>query len=161
MVGDGIPGCNAPIGFIDALTFPRSVRRRHLLDFFFIPKIEFQGEQGCSVCFNSSCVSIRSSVQFSSVHFSRSVLSDSLRPHELQHTRPPYPSPTPGVHSDSRPSSPWCHPAISSSVVPFSSCLSQHEGLFKWVSSSHQAAKVLEFQLQRQTFQLIFRSDFL
>ena len=64
----------------------------------------------------------RSSVQFSSVQFSRSVVSDSLRPHESQHTRPPCPSPTPGVHSDSRPSSPWCHPAISSSVIPFSSC---------------------------------------
>ena len=58
----------------------------------------------------------------SSVQFSLSVLSNSLRPHELQHTRPPCPSPTPGVHSDSRPSSRWCHPAISSSVVPFSSC---------------------------------------
>ena len=57
----------------------------------------------------------------SSVQFSRSVVSDSLRPHESQHTRPPCPSPTPGVHSDSWPSSPWCHPAISSSVVPFSS----------------------------------------
>ena len=57
-----------------------------------------------------------------SVQFSRSVVSDSLRPHELQHARPPCPSPTPGVHSDSRPSSRWCHPAISSSVVPFSSC---------------------------------------
>ena len=60
-------------------------------------------------------------LQFSSVQFSRSVMSDSLRPHE-SHARPPCPSPTPGVHSDSRPSSPWCHPAISSSVVPFSSC---------------------------------------
>ena len=49
-------------------------------------------------------------------------MADSLRPHELQHARPPCPSPTPGVHSDSRPSSWWCHPAISSSVVPFSSC---------------------------------------
>ena len=57
-----------------------------------------------------------------SVQFSRSVLSDSLRPHESQHARPPGPSPTPGVHSDSRPSSQWCHPAVSSSVVPFSSC---------------------------------------
>ena len=54
--------------------------------------------------------------------FSRSVVSDSLRPHELQHARPPCPSPTPGVHSNSRPSSQWCHPAISSSVIPFSSC---------------------------------------
>ena len=53
--------------------------------------------------------------------FSRSVVSDSLRPHELQHARPPCPSPTPGVHSNSRPPSQWCHPATSSSVVPFSS----------------------------------------
>ena len=57
-----------------------------------------------------------------SVQFSRSVVSDSLRPHESQHARPPCPSPSPGVHSDSCPSSLWCHPAISSSVVPFSSC---------------------------------------
>ena len=49
-------------------------------------------------------------------------MSNSLRPHESQHARPPCPSPTPRVHSDSRPSSPWCYPAISSSVVPFSSC---------------------------------------
>ena len=56
----------------------------------------------------------------SSVQFSRSVVSNSLRPHDSQHTRPPCPSPTPGVHSDSNPLSPWCHPAISSSVVPFS-----------------------------------------
>ena len=59
---------------------------------------------------------------FSSVHFSRSVVSNSLRPHESQHTSPPCPSPTPRVRSDSCPSSQWCHPAISSSVVPFFSC---------------------------------------
>ena len=53
---------------------------------------------------------------------SHSVMSDSLRPHESQHARPPCPSPTPGVHSDSCPSNQWYHPAISSSVVPFSSC---------------------------------------
>ena len=64
----------------------------------------------------SNCITI------SSVQFSRSVMSDSLRPHESQHTRPPCPSPTPGIHTDSRPSSQWCHPAISSFVVPFSSC---------------------------------------
>ena len=58
----------------------------------------------------------------SSVQFSCSVVSNSLRPHESQHARPPCPSPTPGVHPNSRPSSRWCHPAISSSVVPFSSC---------------------------------------
>ena len=58
----------------------------------------------------------------SSVQFSRSVVSDSLRPHGLQHARPLCPSPTPGVYSNSRPSSRWCHPTISSSVVPSSSC---------------------------------------
>ena len=61
-------------------------------------------------------------VTFSSVQFSRSVMSDSLWPHELQHARPLCPSPTPGVYPNSCPSTWWCHPAISSSVVPFSSC---------------------------------------
>ena len=75
-----------------------------------------------------------------SVQFSRSVMSNSLRPHESEHARPPCPSPTPRVQSDSCPSSQWCHPAISSSVVPFSSCpqsLSSSESfpmsqLFTW-----------------------------
>ena len=67
-----------------------------------------------------------------SVQFSRSVVSNSLRPHELQHARPPCPSPTPGVHPNPCPSSPWCHPAISSSVVPFSSC---PQSLPAWVFS--------------------------
>ena len=57
------------------------------------------------------------------LQFSCSVVSNLLQPHEPQHTRPPCPSPTPGVHPNSCPSSWWCHPAISSSVVPFSSCL--------------------------------------
>ena len=63
------------------------------------------------------CIGTRVHVShcLSSVQFSRSVMSDSLRPHESQHARPPCPSPTPGVHPDSRPSSHWCHPAISSS----------------------------------------------
>ena len=65
---------------------------------------------------------IITSNQFRSVQFSRSVVSNSLQPHESQHTRPPCPSPTPGVHSNSCPSSRWCYPAISFSVVPFSSC---------------------------------------
>ena len=88
-----------------------------------------------------------------SVQFSRSVVSDSLRPHESQHTRPPCPSPTPGVHSDSRPSSQWCHPAISSCVVPFSSCpqslpasgsfpMSQ---LFTWSSQSTGVSALASF----------------
>ena len=67
-------------------------------------------------------MSIQINIQFSSVQFSCSVVSDSLWPHESQNTRPPCPSPTPGVHSNSRPLSQWCHPAISSSVIPFSSC---------------------------------------
>ena len=62
-------------------------------------------------------------IKVNSVQFSHSAMSDSLRPHELQHARPPCPSPTPRVHSNSHPSSRWCHPAISSSVVPFSSCI--------------------------------------
>ena len=61
--------------------------------------------------------------RLSSPQFSCSVVSDSLRPHESQHARPPCPSPTPGVYSNSWPLSQWCHPTISSSVVPFSSCL--------------------------------------
>ena len=83
------------------------------------------------------------------VQFSRSVVSDSLRPHESQHARPPCPSPTPGVHSDSRPLHQWCHPAISSSVIPVFSCPnpSQHQSLFQWVNSLHEVAKVLELQL--------------
>ena len=67
-------------------------------------------------------VLINGSLTFSSVQFSRSVVSDSLQPHESQPARPPCPSRTPRVHPDSSPSSQWCHPAISSSVIPFSSC---------------------------------------
>ena len=64
---------------------------------------------------------IMTSSPISSVQFSHSVMSDSLWPHELQHARPPYPSPSLRVHSNSRPSGQWYHPAISSSVIPFSS----------------------------------------
>ena len=91
-------------------------------------------------------------LQFSLVQFSHSVVSDSLRPHESQHARPPCPSPTPGVHSDSRPSSQWCHPAISSSV-PFSSCpqpLPASESfpmsqLFAWGSQSTGVSALASF----------------
>ena len=69
---------------------------------------------------NGKC--LYTEVIYISVQFSHSVISDSLWPHEWQHARPPWPSPTPGVHSNSCPSSRWCHPASSSSVVPFSSC---------------------------------------
>ena len=98
------------------------------------------------------------------VYFScHSVVSNSLQPHGQQHTRLPCPSPTRRACSNSCPLSRWCHPTISSSVIPFSSCLKsfQHQGLFQRVSSLHQVAKVLEFQLQHQSFQWIFRTDFL
>ena len=89
----------------------------------------------------------------SSVQFSRSVVSNSLRPHQSQHARPPCPSPTSGVHSDSCPSSQWCHPAISSSVVPFSSCpqsLPASESfpmsqLFAWGGQSTGASALASF----------------
>ena len=97
---------------------------------------------------------------FSSVQFSRSVMSDFLQHHGLQHARPPYPSPTPRVYSNSCPLSHWCHPTISSSSPPTFN-LSQHQGLFQWVSSLYQVAQVLEFQLQHQSLQWIFRTDFL
>ena len=95
--------------------------------------------------------------------FRHSVVSNSLRPHGLQNARLPCPSPTPGVHSNSCPLSQWCHPTISSSVIPFSSRLQSFpaSGTFQSVSSSHQVAKVLELQLQHHYFQWIFRTDFL
>ena len=107
--------------------------------------------------------------KIASVQFSHSVVSDSLRPHESQHARPPCPSPTPGVHSDSRPLSQWYHPAISSSVVPFSSCPnpSQHQSLFQWVNSSHEFARPKYWRfnfsiiLSKEIPRLIFRMDWL
>ena len=84
--------------------------------------------------------------------------SDSLWPYELQHARPPCPSPTPGVHSDSGPSSQWCHPAISSSVVPFSSCpqsLATHLKIFLW-GGSH--LKIANMCMGRWFFQLNSKS---
>ena len=80
--------------------------------------------QGIHKNTNNNCfwrMGISDSFLITSVQFSRSVVSHSLWPHESQHARPPCPSPTRGVHPDSRPSSQWCHLAISSSVVPFSS----------------------------------------
>ena len=82
-----------------------------------------------------------------SVQFSHSVVSDSFQPHGPEHTRPPCPSPTPGVYSNSCPLSQWCHPTISSSVVPFSSCLQSFpaSGSFpmdQFFTSSGQSTRV-------------------
>ena len=78
--------------------------------------------QSPKVCSLYLCLFCCLAYQFSSVQFSCSVVSDSLWPHELQHAGPPCPSPTPGVHPNLCPLSRWCHPTISSSVIPFSSC---------------------------------------
>ena len=98
-----------------------------------------------------------------SVQFSHSVMSGSLQPHGPQHARLPYPSPTPGAHPNPCPWSRWCHPTISFSVIPSPPALnfSQPQGLFKWVSSLYQVAKVLEFQLQHQSLQWAPRTDLL
>ena len=90
----------------------------------------------------------------SPVQFSCSVVSDSLRPHESQHARPPCPSPTPGVYPNSCPLSRWCHPTISSSVVCFSSAfnLFQHHSLFQWVSSSPKWPKYWSFSFSISPF---------
>ena len=98
--------------------------------------------------FQLSCMDV------SSVQFSCSVISDSLQPLELQHTRLPCLSPTPGACPNSCPSSQWHHPTISSSVVPFSSSLQSFpaQGLFQWVSSLHEVAKILELQFQHQSW---------
>ena len=90
-------------------------------------------------------------------------MSVSLRPHGLQHAGLPCPSLSPRVCSDSCPLSRWCHPTISSSAVPFSSCLQSFPAseAFLWVGPLHQVAKVLELQLQPKSFQWIFRVDFL
>ena len=96
---------------------------------------------------------------FAGVQFRCSVMSNYSQPHGLQHTRVPCLSPTPGASSNSCPLSQPSHPLSSPSPPALN--LSQHQGLFQWVSSSHQVAKVLEFQLQHQSFQWIFRTDFL
>ena len=96
---------------------------------------------------------------FSSVPFSRSVMSDSLQP---QHARPPRPTPTPDVYSNSCLLSWWCHPIISSSV-PFSSCPQSFPASESFQMSQFFASggQILEFQLQNLSFQWIFRTDFL
>ena len=100
---------------------------------------------------------------WSSDQFSHSVVSGSVWPHGLQHARPPCPSPTPTAYSDSCPSRRWCHPATSCSVLSFSLRLPSFPapGSFpvSWVFTS--VAKVLELQLQHQSFQWIFSTDFL
>ena len=95
------------------------------------------------------------SILLDSVQFSRSAMSDSLWPHGLQHARPPCPSLTPGVYSNSCPLSRWCHPNISSSVVPFSRLQSFP------ASESFPMSQLFALEFQHQSFQWIFRTDIL
>ena len=88
-------------------------------------------------------------------------MSDSLRPHGLQHARLPCPSPTPGAYTNSCPLSWWCNHLILCHPLLLPPSILPSISLIKWVSSPHQVAKVLEFQLQHQSFQWIFRFDFL
>ena len=129
-----------------------------LFQFLLIYKWLFLWPRISSIFENVLCACVKNAyfdvlTQFSSVQFSCSVISDSLWPYESQHARPPCPSPTPGVHSDSRPSSQWCHPAISSSVVPFSSCFQSLPAsesfpmsqLFAWGSQSTGVSALVSF----------------
>ena len=102
-------------------------------------------------------------IQFSSVQFSCSVMSKSLRPHESQHARPSWPSPTPWIYTNPCSSSRWCHPTISSSAVPFSSCPQSlpASGSFPMSQLFTSGGQILEFQLQHQSFQWTPRTDLL
>ena len=105
---------------------------------------------------------IPSHSSWSSVQFSRSVMSSSLQPHELQHIRPPCPSPTPGAYPNSCPSSQWCHPTISSSVVPFSSRLQSYpaSGSFQMSQFFTPDGQSIGVSASALPFQWIFRTDF-
>ena len=106
---------------------------------------------------------IEACLSFSSVQFTLSVMSSSLWPHGLQHTRLPCPSPTPRACSDSCPLSWWCHPAISSSVIPFSSCLQSFPASESFPMSHFFASggQSLALQLQHLFVHWKFRTDFL
>ena len=106
---------------------------------------EARAESRVAQTFFSDC---RNFIFYISVQLSHSAVSNSLRPHGLQHSRPPCPSPAPEAHSNSCPSSRWGHPTISPSVVPFSSRLQPSPdslNLFQWINSSHQVAKYCSF----------------
>ena len=130
-------------------------------------RVDFLNSYHESLCLRyilikKSCKKSGPQLYSDSVQFS-SVAQSCLRSHGLQHARLPCPSPTARACSNSCPSSQWCHqpsyPLLPPSPPTFN--LFQYQGLFQWVSSSHQVAKVLELPLQHQSFQWIFRTDFL
>ena len=123
------------------------------------PKMTLRKWGGYTNLGNKWCVCIISLVQFS-----RSVVSDSLWPHGLKHARPPCPSPAPRVHLNSCPLSQWCHPTISSSIVPFSSHLQSFPASGSFQMSQFFISggqSVGSFSFKNQSFQWIFRTDFL
>ena len=147
-------------------SIPRQIDKK-----FRVPKEEkgvwgsWSGDWGSEILKEEKRTNSFSSYFFSSVQFSSLAhsWSNSLWPHESQHGRSPCPSRTPGVYPNSCPLSRWCYPAISSSVVPFSSCplsLPASESL-PMTHSSHEVAKVLEFQLHHHSFQTTPRTDLL
>ena len=111
----------------------------------------------------SSPASVTQTRRYHSVQFSHSVMSNSLQLHELQHTRPPCPSPITRVHSNPCPLSWWCHPTTSSSVVPFSSCPQSFpaSGSFQMSQLSASGGWSIGVQLQHQSFQWTPRTDLL
>ena len=142
----GILVKNVPLGQVEWIQWPRSQKPFDLAKHSYPPHMfRFshlnKGDNNCSLL------------------FSHQVMFDSSWPHGLQYARHPCPPPPPRVSPSSCPLHQWYHPAISSSVVPFSSCLCQHQGLFQWVTSLHHVAKVWE--LQHQSFQWILSNDFL
>ena len=115
----GLP-CPPPRDFPVPGFEPMSLMSPALASRFFITSATWGAPE---LLMDSQDYDCRKSVELSWVQFSRSVVSNPLWPHGLKHTRPPCPSPTPGVYSNSCPFSWWCHPTISSSVIPFSTCL--------------------------------------
>ena len=125
----------------------------------------WEGYASCFVLSPQGCSAISGS--FRLWLFNRQVVSNSSRPHGLQHTRPSGPSPSPRVRPSWYPSNWWCHPTVSSSVALFSSCLQSFPASGSFLMSQLFASElelqlhVLELQLQHQSFQWIFRVDFL
>jgi len=116
---------------------------------------------GCyMVCHNYSVLHCSTETTISTVQSSHSIVSDSLQPHGLKHARLPYPSPTPTGCSNSWPSSLWCHPTISSSVIPFS-CLQSFPASGSFLMSQFFTSGGQILKLQHQSFQWILRTDFL
>ena len=157
-----------PLQIIPILTILKTIKRLtmtsiHLVVWIIVTYRDFMGGCFSKTHVENFEVQMLQFIIPLSVQFSHSVVSHSLRPHGLQHARPPCPSPTPGVYSNPCPLSRWCHLTISSSVVPFFSCLQSFpsSGSFQMSQLSHQVAKILAYQLQHKSLQWTPRTDLL